>query len=219
MICPICSSELILGPGTKRYETLAEHVQDPNAPSSAKEYFICSNSDCISISKKWFWDHMGDFYGSHGYELQNIVLFYHGITAARQSPARRIHIEVSKEDENFTLLHLGFFKVRVKYSYTADEDGNILKRKPRIEMWRRWKKGWINYIPGIKMFFFCLRQIKQLSMRLRENSSNEYVKMEFLREFNLDQDKRWWKKLYKFVIKIKYKKTKNFILATQYLGG
>lgn len=217
MKCPICKSDLILGEGFKRYQTLAEHVQD--IEPDGKEYYICSNNNCLSNKEKWFWDSMGDFYGTgvfyKNYKL--IELFDKKITSALSSPSRKIYTEVYKKDENFTFLHLGFIKFRICWKYNADEDGNILKRKAKVEIWNRSGCGWCLYKSGICMLFFCFNEMKHIIERINKNPTNHII--DFMREFDQEWDKRWWKKLYVFIIKIKYKNLKNFLNAQQLLRG
>ena len=63
-LCPNCETELVLGPGTKVYETLCDHVSDPNSDSlPAREYYVCPNAAC-ELHDKAFWDDWGDFYSS-----------------------------------------------------------------------------------------------------------------------------------------------------------
>jgi hypothetical protein len=211
MRCPICGEKLIQGKGVIKYQTLCEHVESPNSPVSAKEFFVCSSLYCIANKKKWFWDPMGDFYGDSD-EYKN--LFDKKMTEALGSDARSIHVEVYKKDENFTFFHIGFFKIRIRYQYKADNDGNVIERKPKFEAWYRQHRGWINYIPGINMLFFCFKSMKSILRRLSENPTNSYIIKEFMSEFEgRSWDKRWWKLLYHFIIKIKYRKLKTYYTA------
>lgn len=61
MKCPNCKTELSAGP-EKRYETLLDHVSDPNADGyPERPTFICENTSC-ELHKIAFWDEYGDFY-------------------------------------------------------------------------------------------------------------------------------------------------------------
>jgi len=60
--CPNCGTELIYD-GDRVYETLCEHVSNPNTPDAEpRETFVCPNRDCW-FHNRYFWD----VYGSGGY--------------------------------------------------------------------------------------------------------------------------------------------------------
>ena len=61
MKCPNCKTELILSQETRKYETLNDHVCDPNGESPERFYFYCPNENCI-LSTAAFWDDWGDFF-------------------------------------------------------------------------------------------------------------------------------------------------------------
>jgi len=57
MRCPKCKAELVHGKGS-RYETLVEHVMDPNMENyPVRPAFVCPNK-CLG----GFYDPYGDFY-------------------------------------------------------------------------------------------------------------------------------------------------------------
>ena len=58
MLCPFCKKKLIPGK-LKSYETLVEHVCDPNNEEVVlRPTYVCT----CSFSKNFFWDTEGDFY-------------------------------------------------------------------------------------------------------------------------------------------------------------
>jgi len=64
MRCPKCKAELVSGK-QKKYETLAEHVSNPNATDyPTRETWICPNKDKWCL--KGFYDDWGDYYGARG---------------------------------------------------------------------------------------------------------------------------------------------------------
>ena len=61
MKCPFCNTTLVSGP-LKQYETLVEHVTNPNAEFYPwRTTHVCPNSEC-KTSHGGFWDTYGVFY-------------------------------------------------------------------------------------------------------------------------------------------------------------
>lgn len=61
MRCSICKSNLILS-DKKCYETLGDHVYDPNGTPPERDSYVCSNNECISHQAGGFWGIDGDFF-------------------------------------------------------------------------------------------------------------------------------------------------------------
>ena len=83
ILCPACKKELNWG-GSLRYQTLGEHVSNPNRESPERSFYYCDNIKCgasapvesrsrLVLSEKAkktdpnsvcvFWDADGDLYG------------------------------------------------------------------------------------------------------------------------------------------------------------
>lgn len=62
--CPNCLKPLVRSKDTRRYETLMEHVTDPNGTSPERTYLYCSNEDCCLRDGNAFWSDDGEFYGT-----------------------------------------------------------------------------------------------------------------------------------------------------------
>jgi len=61
MACPFCGKELTKGE-QKKYETLCDHVSDPNMEDyPLRDTWVCT----CEKSKDSFWDMFGDFYSKH----------------------------------------------------------------------------------------------------------------------------------------------------------
>ena len=61
MACPFCGKELTKGE-KKRYETLIDHVDDPNRENyPLRDTWVCN----CEKSKDGFWDMFGDYYSKH----------------------------------------------------------------------------------------------------------------------------------------------------------
>lgn len=78
MRCPLCQNKLHKSSSTKVYETLNEHVCDPNGKPDAKMFFMCLNGQCkfrYSVENDVFWDYMGDIYFGRNCK-QNLGIIY-----------------------------------------------------------------------------------------------------------------------------------------------
>ncbi len=72
MKCPFCKNELVKGL-EKKYESIADHVINPNAISyPLRSTFICGNTNC-NFSVNSFWDEYGTFYSNNHYPYSNIT--------------------------------------------------------------------------------------------------------------------------------------------------
>ena len=75
MKCPVCSTDLATGV-PRAYETLCEHVFDPNGMPLEKPTLVCTNHKCMTFGRG-FWatlDFEGSFYpdDSSGVSAENI---------------------------------------------------------------------------------------------------------------------------------------------------
>jgi len=161
MLCPSCRTELIVT-GQARLETLDEHVTNPNGIPSLKDKYICPNEDC-AIAHNSFWDEWGGHYCEdfrESSELQKAGHFIDNNTGPFGSWERKSNVEIYKKDENYDFGRIGRFRFHKCYSYEADEDGNILKRRWRVQIWKRDNRLGMDtlHIPGIKMLFFSIGQ-------------------------------------------------------------
>lgn len=59
MLCPLCRTILVAGPA-KCYETLVEHVDDPNGERSARATLICPTTTCAAHHTGVYWSLDGD---------------------------------------------------------------------------------------------------------------------------------------------------------------
>jgi len=65
MQCPECKIELVISSEKRRYETLLDHVSDPNGKSPMRSCYVCPNEKCC-LFENAFWDSQGDFYNLTG---------------------------------------------------------------------------------------------------------------------------------------------------------
>jgi len=187
MNCPSCQHKLIhSGNVSIPYETLDEHVSGFNP--SKKSFYYCDNykcdtsqedvgkkrivlcektKQCNPIKKSIFWSRDGERYG-HISGLK----FVDNNDGPFGSISRRLNVEIYKKDENFQLINIWFYIFKVVYKYTADEYGEILKRKITIQISKKddiWKciktfnftdKSYIGFVSTFSMFKFQLRQFR-----------------------------------------------------------
>jgi hypothetical protein len=88
----------------------------------------------------------------------------------------------------------------------ADEDGNILSRKPYIQILTRRPKDitWTYYTSGISMFLYCIKQFKKL-MKQYDKEKKGWIYKEMQHYMKRDPwDKRWWVKLSAFILNKMY---------------
>lgn len=169
MICPICDSTLVDGP-LEVYQNLEEHVSDPNGFPTAKETFRCPSHKCtVNTEYKGFWDWYGDYYCENYANGRPMK--------AKDSFAMKADVEIRKKDENFTFFRTYSWKFRVKFKYEADTFGNVVKRTPTLDIWKRhwgsWKDyftyyfkdknkrdfpSWCGYYTNGRMYRFCMKE-------------------------------------------------------------
>lgn len=197
--CPRCLSPLVYGEGTRRYQTLVEHVCSPNRPVSAKRYIICSNEKCLTRINDDFWDWYGAFYDSWRYSDD---FFIDGDHNAINSGARAFSLD--KVKRQIVFLHLIWFRAQIDVTPKYDDPGlNIIGYKYKISACtrRRIKDLWTHYIPGIHMFRFCLRRFNDAKNKYFDNPGNKYLLNDLIKEMDIDSwDKRWWKRLSRWYI-------------------
>ena len=210
MYCPRCLSPLKAGPGLKTYQTLVEHVCSPNSRCYPKEYYICSKESCITHRYDMFWDNYGDSYG--GVKTHN-DLFILSDTTAVNSCGRKLHIEQKKQYR--TLAHLLVVKVGIESIPITDKYGTHIfytKHKPKVLL--KSSTGWVEYTPGIKMFFFCIKQFNYAFNRFLEDPTVSWTHSEMLSELIIEKwDKRWWRLLSSWTLNKMYPNLKERLLC------
>lgn len=172
LFCPVCRERLVVT-GKARLETLDEHVSDPNGTPALKIKYECSNEECAT-HKKLMWEEGGGMY--HGWDTpySEKFPFIDGNNAPFGSFERCTNVEVYKEDENFDLFKWWGGKVRVVYRYTSDNDGNILTRRRKYEIWVKERdKCYTHYISGWSVFWYMVRRFHSIFHRLRRVETND----------------------------------------------
>jgi hypothetical protein len=210
LYCPRCLSLLIKGEGTRLYQDLIDHVCSPNSPLYPKEYFICSNKDCLTRVNDDFWDWYGTFYYSKDYDKD---FFLNSCHDAVNSGQRQFNLQQKKK--GITFLYLIWFKAYIELTPRYDEAGlNRTGYSPKIQACTRTslKNGWTMYIPGIHMLFFCIKQFDRALAKYMEDVSNKYNLKDLIRELEYEPwDKRWWKRLSKWYNNFRYPGLKEIL--------
>ena len=160
MKCPCCKT-ILIQVGQGRFQNLVEHVTAPNKFPDMKDKHVCLNDGC-KISPFCFWDSDGSFYINDytGYKSVNgDKCFIDGNNGAFGSWARKAYVEIYKDDENYEILRIGKFKFRMTYQYESNENGDILKRRRKIEIWIKSRNvGYTHYVSGIRMLKHIIQQ-------------------------------------------------------------
>jgi len=172
MRCPICKSEL------KFVEFVT--VSDVLGGNVWEKKYVCST--CTSTFGVW-WDSTGELY-SDKYIKDYGTMFVDGNTGAFGSWARKSRVEIYKHDEEFELFEFWGWKGEIRYRYTSNDEGDILSRKPYLQLFRKDGDGWTYYTSGIKMLLYCCKQIWKNRKDVKFIA--EYAK-------GSEWDKRWWK--------------------------
>ena len=203
--CPVCYENLIVT-GQARLETLDEHISNPNGTPLMKDKYECVNVDCLAFIHKAFWNEDGEYYIR---DFKAKIDFIANNNAPFGSFQRQMNVEIYKKDENYVLLNLYYFKIKVVFQYTSNENGTILKRKRKFVVLKRDNRlgGWIHWMSPWRMFFFHLSQFKQ-DLKQLDNRPDYGWGVEIARrirqEYFNDTDKRFYRKVGKMFINLFY---------------
>lgn len=142
MLCPCCKKELVQGKNLP-LETLVEHVFSPNEKPCLKLSFHCENKNCAASHPEILWSEGGERFG-----------FVVGIQwiddndSPFETLGRKLSVEYRKCDENKVLFTIPFWPFKglslmKSYTYTSNENGEILSRKRKFEwvLYLKWNKN------------------------------------------------------------------------------
>jgi len=192
MRCPACKSELIVG-GQKHLETVGEHAfcQEP----SLKNFYLCSNPDCNCSKLKVMWDEWGGYYtGKNWKDAQNIQ-FIDNNNGAFGSVERESQVTIYKKDENKKIKLPFNWIAEIEYKYTADQDGNVLTKKPTLQLWKPEHDGMhSHYITGISMLVFMLKEHYNKFHSRTDKKDYEWPPSYFKND--------WWRWIVPFLLRI-----------------
>jgi len=111
MNCPICGKKLVDG-APKGYETLSEHVCDPNGPCPEKPTLRCQNPLCLTFGRGFWGTVEGSFYSDSkdGIEAEDVM----GLPG-------NIDEDIEKKENKVP---------RLKVSYRLERAGEIIGNLP-----------------------------------------------------------------------------------------
>ena len=195
MKCPACRSILVIT-GQERLQTLTEHVENPNGRVSMKDKYECSNPLCVTHDTGICWDASGGMYSLNWKANSPKINWIDNNNGAFGSIERKINVEVYKNDENIRV-KIPFVNIvlEIDWQYKADEDGNVLSKKPSL-------KVWINntlYISGIRMLIFSIRNHYWKFNVNNKNEDFQYPIGSFAKD--------WWRWVAVFILRIIDRKT------------
>jgi len=218
MYCPKCTYDLSKGED-KEFETLCDHVCDPNKESyPLRPTWVCDNPNCECSKHDVFWDEFGEYYGC--FEVE----FEHRLNSAISSFARKNDIEIYKKGLKRStylspILMLWFLQPKIEFNYKADEYGNVLSKSWSLNWLKRdklfrGKSGYYTYYTfPIMNIIRHLKNLKFAINNIKENGESEFRTISIRSYFKPIQswDKRWWRHtelwLSKIIFRKQYKKS------------
>jgi hypothetical protein len=93
MFCPLCRAKLVAG-ADRCYETLSEHVGNPNARACLQPTVVCPNQECRAYTDGVYWD---PYQGDGPYQPKSPFKLYAWIDGNPhpfQSICREVHTKV-----------------------------------------------------------------------------------------------------------------------------
>jgi hypothetical protein len=159
----------------------------------------CTNNLCwCKLHVAWTLD--GDIFMKDGasYTQRQEQKFIDDNDAPFGSFQRKCNIEIYKKDENYQLLKFSKWKVNVIFLYTADEDGKILKRKRKLEIWKKYGEfGYTMWTNPFKMIMFSISQYR----KKREGYfTYTYCDLdEYRKPIEEWKKKEWWRRVSHFL--------------------
>jgi len=215
MFCPKCHKELISGED-KEFETLSEHVCDPNQESfPLRATWICVNKNCPVSKENVFWDDNGEYYSWGG-----LIKFDNDLYSAYPSFARKMDIEIYKKGlQKQTYIHpvfmLWILKPMIEYNYKSNEHGDVLKKTWKLKWLKKdcWYKkdsfGHHKYytFPFVNIYHFLKNKKREIE-NIKENGETKWRLNQLKSSFEpiKSWDKRWWRHFELSAAKIIYRK-------------
>jgi len=150
LLCPLCRSQLIVGPDY-RYETLGEHVCDPNGARPSRPTLVCPNQSCQASWAKIFWSTDGE--GPYHTNFDENYAWIDGNPLPFGSYHRGIYFQCGYHDEDRRFI-IGKLMVKRAVTYKSDDYGHKTGKNVHYSIW--WNN--IHWISGIRMLLFSLGQ-------------------------------------------------------------
>lgn len=134
MLCPVCKSKIIkIGEG--RLETLDEHVFNANGVHPVTDKLGCSNSNCPTFGIV-FWDCEGGLYSGKNWREAREIKYIDDNDAPFGSYCRSSNVRFSHKFDK-VIFKTRKFIYKIEYDIEADYNGNILKKRPILTIWKK----------------------------------------------------------------------------------
>ena len=212
MYCPKCKSELISG-DMKEFETLSEHVCDPNKQNYPKRpTWVCSDVNCDTNKYGMFWNESGEIYSD---KWVNDEFFIKNNSGPFGSFERRTNVEIYKKGVKNSqylspFLCLWVYKPYIVYNYKADEDGNVLKKSKKLKF-LKYDKDTKSYCCIVSFLIPCLiRTIKHFVKDVKTFNRSSYQLKYMKEKFEMTPNRALYQKIaykYKNIFYKKFKKS------------
>lgn len=197
-LCPVCKSPVKIS-GQKNYETLSEHVSDPNAEERPlRDAYRCTNKNCICNSEEHdvYWNYNGEMYG--GFYIDDEE-FIGENNAPFGSFERKLNVESRKCGvKDKTYLHpalcLWLLQPYIEYHYKANVNGDVVKRWFTIEFLKKNERSEYTYGWSTcwRTWSFLYGRFKSQINAYREHREIEILKSAFEPSLNSSWDYRWF---------------------------
>lgn len=223
MHCPKCRTLLIKGKD-REFETLSDHVCDPNKEHyPLRPTWICNNVKCECSEDDIFWEEMGDYYGNCKIKFDN------DLHSAYPSFSRKMDIEIYKKGLKSKIylppfLMLWFLQPMIEFTYKANDWGRVLSKGWKLHWLKKdsfnpFKKEWFGYHTHYSFPVMNIIHHLQNQFRTVKNCSDTYKEHYFNNEAFKplsEWDKRWWRHtelwLSKIIFRKQYKKSLTYEL-------
>jgi len=183
MYCPICKTELVTGTPCA-YETLNEHVCDPNGILPTRDTVVCHNEECDAHTDEIFWAHDGE--GHYGGDFRKKYAWIDGNDQPFGSVHRSIYFSCSYHEEDHRF-KFGKLTIKRAVAYGSDDFGNKKNKHVSYTIW--WKNTL--YQSGFRMLHFSLKQfyrVNKIAPTIAES------KVRSLKERAAWPKAEWWRK-------------------------
>lgn len=110
--CSICKSKLEKQPDKRVYETLADHISNPNGVPPERDYYKCSNKNCAGHKHGMFFDESGSWYSHYSGWEDLKPLFKNDCGDALESPSRSATMHIYHHTK---LINTKYFKLQVEW--------------------------------------------------------------------------------------------------------
>lgn len=230
IFCPCCEKELVIT-HQGRYESLDEHVSNPNGTPSLKDAYQCTNEYCIANNLNVSWTENGETFMRPPKEVKWTVAHdtikkcsVSGMYYALNSWEHYYEKGKNNIKKRTIKIKIGKYKINIvpkckgsKFSHDKQYEPSLFRFN--IEYWKKSKDikwAYTSIIPVHRMVRFCIRKFKRnyksATYNPKMNSCAIKKCLEGIYGFRWGkQDDRLYIKISSALIKILYHKKVNVI--------